>query len=124
MRVRKKTSKRVGCAYLTLWLVVLIVQPILLTLKCTGDISWDWWTVFVPFIFAAALPIALVIGVVLALIPAEMLKLWKTTRRLNEEAKRYGMTRLPGESNRELKTRIIRRNMIKEAINRGDSTKK
>ena len=114
MKVSKRTSRRIGCAYLTLSFFVLILQPILLTLKCTGNITWDWLAVLAPFIIVATLPIALIIGVVFALIPAELWKMWKTAKRVDKEAEKYGMRRLPGESTGELKKRIIRRNMIEK----------
>ena len=81
------------------------------------------WLVLLPIVLVVALPMAIIVGVILALIPVELWKVWKTTKRLNEEAARYGMTRLPGETNRELKLRIVRSNMIKEVRRNGGSTK-
>lgn len=112
MKVSRKASRNVGCIYLIVCFALLAVQIVLLTMKCTDAIDWSWWIVLVPIILVFGLPFAALVVLVIALIPIEMWKLWKTKKRVEAEAEKYGMKRLPGESTGDLKKRIVRRNMI------------
>ena len=112
MKASKQANRNVGCMYLTICFALIVLQVVLLTLKCTGAIGWSWWAVLVPAIIVFVLPVAVLIVVVLALIPSAVWKAWTTTKRINAMAAKYGMARQPGESNAELKKRIMRRNML------------
>lgn len=112
MKVSKKVSWNVGCIFLIVCFALVALQIVFLTMKCTNAIDWSWWAVLVPAILVFGLPFAVLVVVVITLIPIEMWKLWKTKKRVDEEAKKHGMKRLPGESTRDLKKRIVRRNML------------
>ena len=112
MKMRKEASRNIGCLYLLVGFTLIILQAIFLTLKCTGLVDWSWWAVCVPAILLFGAPTVLLIAVCIAAIPIAVWKVWKTTKRVNAEAAKYGMERRPGESNADLKKRIVRRNML------------
>lgn len=120
MKLSRKTSRKIACLYTIACFALIVMQIVFLTLKCTGDIDWSWLVVFAPIILVFCLPFALVVVVVLALIPGELLKVWKTKKRVEAEAAKYGLERQPGESVGDLKNRIIRRNMISGNYSRKD----
>lgn len=120
MKMRKEESRNIGCLYLLVGFTLIILQAIFLTLKCTGLVDWSWWAVWAPFILLFGVPLAVLIAVCIAAIPIAVWKVWKTTKRLDAEAEKYGMERRPGESNSDLKKRIVRRNMVVGNYSRKD----
>ena len=120
MKVSNKARRNIGCMYMVISFKLVILQAIFLTLKCTDVISWSWWAVLIPTILVFGLPTAAVIVAVLILIPGAMWKVWKTTKRVDAEAAKYGMKRQPGESTSDLKKRIVRRNMVSGNYSRKD----
>ena len=112
MKSYNKASRDFGCMYLTICFTLLLLQVIFLTMKCTGVLDWSWLAVWIPMIIVFGLPFAILFIVVLALIPSAVWKAWKTAKGVEAEAAKYGMERQPGESTKELKKRIVRRNML------------
>ena len=112
MKLSRKTSKAIGCLWLIMAFLLTILQIVFLTMKISGSVDWSWLTTLIPLAIVLLLPLIIVIGAVLALIPAELWKVWKTKKRVDKEAKKYGMERQPGESTGDLKKRIVRRNML------------
>ena len=120
MKVSNKASRDIGCMYVTICFALLLLQVVFLTLKCTDAIDWSWWAVWTPMIIVFGLPIAVLFGVVIALIPIAVWKAWKTAKRVDAEAAMYGMERQIGESTSDLKKRILRRNMVSGNYSRKD----
>ena len=119
MKLSKRASKAIGCLWLLSEVVLLVLQIIFLTLKISGAVSWSWWATLIPFFFVWGLPIAIVVIAVIVLAPKELIEERQRSKRVEAEAKKYGMERKPGESTGDLKKRIVQRNMIA-----GDYTRK
>lgn len=120
MKLSKRVTGYIAAAFLGHCLFCGILQVVLLTMKCTGARDIGWLHVFAPTICFFGLPLAALVVLILVLIPIAMWKSWKTTKRVNAEAEKYGMKRLPGESNSDLKKRIARRNMLSGNYSRKD----
>lgn len=78
-------------------------------LKLTGVISWSWLWVLAPI----WIPTAIVLAVLLVVLVKEGVKQTEERQRrelrsenIDEQARRYGLERQPGESDLELKKRI------------------
>lgn len=108
----KKTSARIGCAYFLAGTLILIAQIIFLTLKISGAMSWSWWVAFSPSLVYIGIHIAALVTAFAILLPREVIRSLKKRKRIDKEAESYGMERQPGESDGDLKKRIVRRNMI------------
>lgn len=112
MKLSKKASKAIGCLWLILNTLLLILQTIFLTMKLAGSVSWSWWATLSPTFCMFGLPIAIIVIAVIILMPKLLVNNYKITKAVDREAEKYGMARKPGESNVELKKRIVRRNMV------------
>ena len=112
MKLSKKTSYKIASIWLSTSSLLLVLQVIFLTLKLSGTVSWSWWTTLSPIFCVLGLPIALIVTAVLVLLPKAVVENIRRRKRVEAEAKKYGMERKPGESDGELKKRIVRRNMI------------
>ena len=111
--VRKIARSRAGAAALGLYLLaVIVIQIVFLTLKISGGVDWSWWIVLIPILSPIALSVVIIVAAVLILLPIELYKSVKKSRRIDAEAEQYGMKRRAGESDADLKKRIVRRNMI------------
>lgn len=120
MKMSKKAGQKIGCLTAICFYAIAIMQVVFITLKCTGVTDLSWWAVLSPSIVAIVLPFAAVVAVIIALIPSALWKAWKTARRVDAEAAKYGMKRQPGESTSDLKKRIVRRNMLGGNYSRKD----
>ena len=120
MKLSKRTTSIIGCLWLAVELVLFPVQIIFLTLKLASVVGWGWWATLIPTFCLFGLPLAIVVIAVLVLAPKVLIENIKRRKRIEAEAKRYGMARKPGESDGELKKRIIQRNMIMGNYSRKD----
>ena len=120
MKIRKKTIRAIACFILLGELFLAVLQFSFLLVKLFGELDWSWWTVSLPLFLMLTLPFAITTFIVLALIPFLVAKEIKQYAKLNQEAKRYGMERVPGETSADLKKRIVRRNMIEGNFSRKD----
>ena len=84
-----------------------------IVLKLTGVISWNWLWVLAPIWIPGAIVIAVLLVVLVVILVKETTKQAEERQRrelrssgIDEEARRYGLERQPGESNLELKKRI------------------
>ena len=110
--MKAKTSQRCGCALALYILAAVVTQVVFLTLKLSGAVSWSWWIVLIPILSPAALSIVGLMLAVIILTPIQTYKTVKKRRRIEKQAEIYGMKRKPGETDGELKKRIVQRNMI------------
>ncbi len=110
--MKNKNSKAAGCLILLLSALAVMLQIIFLTLKLSGAVSWGWLWVLCPIWMPIAAIAAFVLLYVLIKLPQEVSKSLKRAKRSDDEAKQYGMVRMKGETDAELKKRIITRNMI------------
>lgn len=120
MKLSKRSSKAIGCLWLSSSSLLLVLQVIFLTLKLSGTVSWSWWTTLAPIFCVLFLPIAIMLIAVLVLLPKAVGDNIKRRKRVEAEAKNYGLVRKPGESDGELMKRIVRRNMIAGNYSRKD----
>jgi len=120
MRLNEGTKKTISCLWMLAYMVLLVIQVVFITIKLEGAISWSWWTTLIPsFCVVGLLPAVIVIAVIV-LLPKALAENNKRRRRVDAEAKKYGMKRQPGESTGDLKKRIVRRNMIAGNYTRKD----
>ena len=120
MKLSKRASNAIGCIWLVAEFLMLLLQVIFLTLKISGTVSWSWWMTLSPIFCVFGLPIAIVVIAVIVLAPKDMIEERQRRKRVEAEAKRYGMQRKPGESVGDLKKRIVQRNMISGNYTRKD----
>ena len=112
INVSKKATKAIGCLWLVADAILIVLQIVFLTMKFTGAVSWSWWAVLTPTFCMIGIPIAIIVIAVIVLAPKVLIDDWKRMKRVEAEAKKYGMERKPGESTGDLKKRIVQRNMI------------
>lgn len=101
-----------GCAIVLLCFAIFVTQVVFLTMKITGAILWSWLFVLLPAILAIGVPLLALLLAIIAMIPKEVKKSIQKRKRIEAEAEQYGMQRKLGESDEDLKQRIIKRNMI------------
>ena len=84
-----------------------------IVLKLTGVISWSWLWVLTPIWIPAAIVIAVLLVVLIVVLVKEGIKQAEEKQRrqerslgIDEQARRYGLERQPGESDLELKKRL------------------
>lgn len=82
-------------------------------LKLTGVISWSWLWVLAPIWIPAAIVLAVLLVVLIVVLMKEGVKQTEEKQRrqerslgIDEQARRYGLERQPGETDLELKKRI------------------
>lgn len=82
-------------------------------LKLTGVISWSWLWVLAPIWIPTAIVLAVLLVVLIVVLVKEGVKQTEERQRrelrsenIDEQARRYGLERQPGESDLELKKRI------------------
>lgn len=104
---RNNSSAAGGIGFCGLLAIAFIV------LKLTGVISWSWLWVLAPIWIPGAIVIAVLLVVLVVILVKETTKQAEERQRrelrssgIDEEARRYGLERQPGESNLELKKRI------------------
>ena len=112
MKLSKRVTTAIGCLWLVVDTLLIILQIVFLTLKLAGTVSWSWWTTLIPIFCVLGLPITIIVIAVIVLTPKVLIENRRRRKRVEAEAKKYGMERKPGESTEELKKRIITRNMI------------
>ena len=112
MKLSKRTTNAIGYLWVVAMIVLFVLQIIFLTLKLAGSVDWSWWAALIPTFLWFGLPLAILVIAVLVLAPKVLIENRQRRKRIEAEAKRYGMERKPGESDGELKKRIIQRNMI------------
>ena len=110
--MNKRKSTQIGCSFLLAWMIVAIAQIVFLTLKIAGAVSWSWLVTFAPILAFLGIIVGAIAVYILVKLPGEVAKTLKRRRRVEKEAKELGMERQPGESDADLKKRIVRRNMI------------
>lgn len=120
MKLSKRSSKAIGCLWLSFSSLLLVLQVIFLTLKLSGTVSWSWWTTLIPILCVLGLPIAFIVAAALVLTPKVLIENRQRRKRVEAEAKKHGLVRKPGESDAELMKRIVRRNMIAGNYSRKD----
>ena len=112
MKLSKRTTNAIGCLWLVAGTILIILQIVFLTMKLAGAVDWSWWTTLIPIFCVLGLPLAIVVIAVIVLAPKVLIEDRRRRKRVEAEAKKYGMERKPGESTGELKKRIVQRNMI------------
>lgn len=110
--MNKRRDKRLGCALLLACAAVMITQIMFLTLKAASAVSWSWLVTFSPILAFVGIIVGAIAIAVLVMLPKEVTKTLGRRRRLDREAETYGMKRQQGETDGDLKKRIVRRNMI------------
>ena len=120
MKLSKKAERWIGCLWLIANAVLIITQIVWLTMKITGTTDRGWLAVLSPSICIVGLPLAFIVISVIALAPKAVMEERQRRKRVEAEAKKYGMERKPGESVGDLKRRIIQRNMITGDYSRKD----
>ena len=112
MKMSRKTAKKIASLWVSVSFLMMIMQVVFITMKCTGAVDWSWWVIMLPLFCMAGLPIVTIVLVIIGLLPKAMIEERKRSKRVDAEAKMYGMERRPGESTGELKKRIVQRNML------------
>ena len=112
MKLSKRATNAIGCLWLVAGTILIILQIVFLTMKLAGAVDWSWWTTLIPIFCVLGLPLAIVVIAVIVLAPKVLIEDRRRRKRVEAEAKKYGMERKPGESTGELKKRIVQRNMI------------
>ena len=120
MKLSKRATSAIGCLWLVVGTLLIILQIVFMTMKLAGAVSWSWWTTLIPIFCVFGLPIAIVVIAVIVLAPKVLIEDRRRLKRVEAEAKKYGMERKPGESTGELKKRIVQRNMITGNYSRKD----
>lgn len=112
MKLSKRATTAIGCLWVAVAMILIVLQIVFLTMKLAGAVDWSWWTTLIPIFCVLGLPLAIVVIAVIVLAPKVLIEDRRRRKRVEAEAKKYGMERKPGESTGELKKRIIQRNMI------------
>ena len=112
MKLSKRTTTAIGCLWVAAAMILIVLQIVFLTMKLAGAVDWSWWTTLIPIFCVLGLPLAIVVIAVIVLAPKVLIEDRRRRKRVEAEAKKYGMERKPGESTGELKKRIVQRNMI------------
>ena len=112
MKLSRKKKTACDCALVAFDFLLGILQVIFITMKLSGQVDWSWWRTLTPIFVHIGFPIAVVLIATIVMIPKAVAESIRRRKRVEAEAKKYGMTRKPGESDAELKKRIIHRNMI------------
>lgn len=112
MKLSKRATNAIGCLWLVAGTILIILQIVFLTMKLAGAVDWSWWTTLIPIFCVLGLPLAIVVIAVIVLAPKVLIEDRRRRKRVEAEAKKYGMERKPGESTGELKKRIVQRAMI------------
>ena len=120
MKLSKRASSAIGCLWLLASALLILLQIVFLTLKLAGAVSWSWWTTLIPIFCVLGLPLAIVVIAVIVLAPKVLIEDRRRRKRVEAEAKKYGLERKPGESTGDLKKRIVQRNMITGNYSRKD----
>lgn len=120
MKLSKRTTNAIGCLWLVAGALLIILQIVFMTMKLAGAVSWSWWTTLIPIFCAFGLPLAIIVIAVIILAPKVLIEDRRRRKRVESEAKKYGMERKPGESTGDLKKRIVQRNMITGNYSRKD----
>ena len=89
-------------------------------MKLAGSVSWSWWATLIPIFCVFGLPLAIIVIAVIILAPKVLIEDRRRRKRVEAEAKKYGMEKKPGESTGDLKKRIVQRNMITGNYSRKD----
>jgi len=85
----------------------MLLTVIFTIMKLFGAISWPWAWVLSPLWIAGALLLVILLVAFIVMIAMECQKIIKTRRILDEHAKRCGIDRRPGETDAELRARIV-----------------
>ena len=112
MKLSKRATTAIGCLWVAVAMILIVLQIVFLTMKLAGAVDWSWWTTLIPIFCVLGLPLAIVVIAVIVLAPKVLIEDRRRRKRVEAEAKKYGMERKPGESTGELKKRIVQRNMI------------
>ena len=112
MKLSKRATTAIGCLWVAVAMILIVLQIVFLTMKLAGSVDWSWWTTLIPIFCVLGLPLAIVVIAVIVLAPKVLIEDRRRRKRVEAEAKKYGMERKPGESTGELKKRIVQRNMI------------
>lgn len=120
MKLSKRTTNAIGCLWLVAGALLIILQIVFMTMKLAGAVSWSWWTTLIPIFCVFGLPLAIIVIAVIILAPKVLIEDRRRRKRVESEAKKYGMERKPGESTGDLKKRIVQRNMITGNYSRKD----
>lgn len=120
MKMSKKTATAIGSIWLIISNILMLLLVVFITMKCTGAVDWSWWVTLIPLFCVAGLPIVTIVLVIIYLLTKTIIADMRRSKRVEAEAKMYGMERRPGESTAELKKRIVRRNMISGNYSRKD----
>lgn len=120
MKLSKRATSAIGCLWLVVGTLLIILQIVFLTMKLAGAVSWSWWTTLIPIFCVLGLPLAIVVIAVIVLAPKVLIEDRRRHKRVEAEAKKYGIERKPGESTGDLKKRIVQRNMITGNYSRKD----
>lgn len=112
MKLSKRATSAIGCLWLVVGTILIILQIVFLTMKLAGAVDWSWWTTLIPIFCVLGLPLTIVVIAVIVLAPKVLIEDRRRRKRVEAVAKEYGMERKPGESTGDLKKRIVQRNMI------------
>lgn len=112
MKLSKRATTAIGCLWVAVAMILIVLQIVFLTMKLAGAVDWSWWTTLIPIFCVLGLPLAIVVIAVIVLTPKVLIEDRRRRKRVEAEAEKYGMERKPGESTGELKKRIVQRAMI------------
>lgn len=112
MKLSKRAATAIGCLWVAVAMILIVLQIVFLTMKLAGAVDWSWWTTLIPIFCVLGLPLAIVVIAVIILTPKVLIEDRRRRKRVEAEAEKYGMERKPGESTGELKKRIVQRAMI------------
>jgi len=112
MKLSKRATTAIGCLWVAVAMILIVLQIVFLTMKLAGAVDWSWWTTLIPIFCVLGLPLAIVVIAVIVLTPKVLIEDRRRRKRVEAEAEKYGMERKPGGSHGELKKRNGQRNMI------------
>ena len=112
MKLSKRATTAIGCLWVAVAMILIVLQIVFLTMKLAGAVDWSWRTTLIPIFCVLGLPLAIVVIAVIVLTPKVLIEDRRRRKRVEAEAEKYGMERKPGESTGELKKRIVQRAMI------------
>ena len=95
MKMSRKTAKKIASLWVSVSFLMMIMQAVFITMKCTGAVDWSWWVIMLPLFCMAGLPFVTIVLVIIGLLPKAIIK----------ERKRVQTQ--PGESIGEQRKRII-----------------
>lgn len=61
MKLSKRATTAIGCIWVAVAMILIVLQIVFLTMKLAGAVDWSWWTTLIPIFCVLGLPLAIVV---------------------------------------------------------------